>query len=111
VALTAFAFARGRAGLDALTEARVLGVVGLAALARAAGFFDFLTVFAAGLRLVAGRLRAAVFFTPVRPRPAALRAPLVFLLACPDRRRGARVAFRLAMGRPFVVVAKDRSLP
>ena len=114
---TGFAFGRGRAGLDSLTA------VGLRALlterfravgrfdaracpelrrrARGAGFRAFLADFAAARRFGAVRFRLDVFLAAARLRPAAFRPPLFFLPVCPERRRGARVAFRLAMGRPF----------
>jgi hypothetical protein len=99
--LVAFTAARARAGFVAFTAGRLRAVVRLATRARAAGFRVFLEVFAA-LPLDAVRFRLAVFLAAARLRPAAFRPPLVFLPACPERRRGARAAFRLAMDRPFV---------
>ena len=100
-----------RAGLAALSAARLRAVAtgrlrrtGRFA-ARGAGFRAFLADFAAGRRFGAVRFRLAAFFDAARLRPAAFRAPVFFLPACPGRRRRARVAFRLAMGRPF------RSIP
>ena len=78
---------------------------------RVAGLADFLERFATALGLWAGRFGRAFFFEETRFFAAAFRPPLAFLPACPDRRGGAffearlgvRAAFRLAMGRPFVV--------
>ena len=115
-------FAAGRrAGLATLSPARFRAVAAgrlrrtgrlaprgcpeLRRSARGAGFRAFLADFAATRRLGAFRFRLADFFDAARLRPAAFRAPVFFLPACPGRRRRARVAFRLAMGRPF------RSIP
>jgi hypothetical protein len=96
LALAAF----GRAGRVAFTPARLRATVPLEAPAFAVGFRAFLALFAAGRAFDAVRFRRAAFFA-VRPRADALRAPPVFF-ACPERRRGARAAFRLAMARPFL---------
>ena len=95
-----FAFGRG-AGLDALAAGRLRRTGRFLARAWGAGFRAFLADFAATRRLGAVRFRPAAFFDAARVRPAAFRAPVFFLPACPGRRRRARVAFRLAMGRPF----------
>jgi hypothetical protein len=83
---------RDRAALAAFTTGR-LRAVRLATRARAAGFRDFLAAFAPTRRFAAfadGCLRLVAFRAVARPRPAALRAPPVFL-----------PALRLAMARPF----------
>jgi hypothetical protein len=105
----ATAFGRGRTGLETLTTGRFRAVLTgrfraagrFAARARGAGFRAFLADFAATRRFGAARFRPAGFLDAARLRPAAFRPPVFFLPACPGRRRRARVAFRLAMGRPF----------
>jgi hypothetical protein len=106
---TGLAFGRGRTGLETLTTGRFCALltgrfraVGrFAARARGTGFLAFLADLTATRRFGAVRFRPVVFLDVARPRPAAFRPPLFFLPACPGRRRRARVAFRLAMGRPF----------
>jgi hypothetical protein len=60
--------------------------------------FDFLVFLAAVRRFGAVRFRLTAFFA-VRARPAAFLAAPVFF--APERRCGARAAFRLAIDRPF----------
>ena len=98
----AFLLATGFAALLVVTSGRV------------AGLADPLERFATALGLGTGRFGRAFFFAETRFFAAAFRPPLAFLPARPERRGGAffearlgvLAAFRLAMGRPFVVGAE-----
>ena len=95
--------------MDALTTGRLRALLTrrfraagrFAVRARGGGFRAFLAGLAAARRFGAVRFRPAAFLDAARRRPVAFRPPLFFLPACPGRRRRARVAFRLAMGRPL----------
>jgi hypothetical protein len=92
VAAVRFRVAARRAALVARAGVRLAGFV----------FFVLLALLAAVRRFGAVRFRLTAFFA-VRAGPVAFLAAPVFF--APERRCGARAAFRLAIDRPFAGIA------